>query len=70
MDYERAVEQFSKAKDAAVTGKQKAEAFFYLSLVFFTTKGEGETEEFRELIRNIIKFDYFRELDNLLCPPR
>jgi DNA-binding beta-propeller fold protein YncE len=70
MDYEGAVEQFSKAKETAVTGNQKGDAFFYLSLVYFTIKGEGETEEFRGLIQNVIKFDYFRELDSLLCPPR
>ena len=69
MDSEGAIRKFKEAQYFAITKAQKADVFFYLSLAYYTTLGEG-AEELAEAIRSLIEIDYYRELDKLLCPPR
>jgi len=69
MDYEGAINKFKEAEALAVTRGQKADVYFYLSLVYYASIG-GEAEELAESIRKLIELDYYRELDKLLCPPR
>ena len=69
MDPEGALKKFKEARALAITKAQKADVYFYLSLVYYATIG-GEAEEFAESIRKLIEVDYHRELDKRLCPPR
>ncbi len=70
MDYEGAINKFKEAKTLAVTREQKTDALFYLSLAHYAILEEKGDEEFNETIRKLIETDYYRELDELLCPPR
>jgi hypothetical protein len=80
MDYEAALLKLKEAENLARTQKQKADVNFYLSLIFYSLWGRGGSENFTEILRNIslidecirkiIEFDYYRELDRFLCPPK
>jgi hypothetical protein len=70
MDYEGAKGKFKEAQALAITRTQKADALFYLSLVYYATQEEAGPEEFDEAIRKLIEIDYYREPDLRLCPPR
>jgi len=70
MDYEGAIKKFKEARVLAITRGQKADVSFHLSLAYYATKEEKGTEEVVETIRELIELDYYRELDELLCPPR
>jgi hypothetical protein len=69
MNYNGAIAAFRKARAFAKLREHKAEALFYLALVLFTAKGDEVLEECRDLIRELIEIDYFRQLDGQLCPP-
>jgi len=70
MDYEGAIIKFNEAKNLAISREQKADVYFYLSLVFFASSRETRIEDCDETIRKLIEIDYHRELDSSLCPPR
>ena len=69
MDYTGATEKFEEARPLAITQAQKADVVYYLSLVYYSTMGEG-TPVYRKLMKDLITLDYDREPDELLCPPR
>jgi len=68
MDPKAALKKFKEAQNLAITRSQKADVYFYLSLIYYATLG-GEAEELAESIRKLIEVDYYRELDKRLCPP-
>ncbi|TET77759.1 MAG: PEGA domain-containing protein, partial [Candidatus Cloacimonadota bacterium] len=70
MDYEGAIEKFNEALDLAVTRAQKADVFYHLSLAHYGDLSEKGRKELFEVIRKLIEVDYYRELDELLCPPK
>jgi len=69
MNPEGALKRFKEAQALAITREQKADVYFYLSLVYYATEG-GEAEELAESIMKLIEVDYYRELDKRLCPPK
>ena len=70
MDYEKAIEKFNEALDLAVTRAQKADVFYHMSLAHYGDLSNKGTKELYETIRKLIEVDYYRELDEILCPPR
>ncbi len=70
MDYEGAIEKFNEALDLAVTRAQKADVFYHLSLAHYGDLSNKGTKELYETIGKLIEVDYYRELDELLCPPK
>jgi sugar lactone lactonase YvrE len=70
MDNEAALKTFLQAEDLAQTREQKAEVFFYLSLIHYAGSRTMGSGEFDRTVRRLIELDYYRALDRLLCPPR
>ena len=70
MDYEGAIEKFSEALNLAVTRAQKADVLYHMSLAHYGDLSKKGTRELYETIGNLIEVDYYRELDELLCPPK
>ncbi|MBN1274608.1 MAG: PEGA domain-containing protein [Candidatus Aminicenantes bacterium] len=70
MDYEAAVAKLKEAEDAAQTIQQKASVFLYLSLSYYASGGERDNPDFEQALGRLIVYDYYRELDKQLCPPR
>lgn len=70
MNYEGAIEKFSEALDLTVTRAQKADVLYHMSLAHYGELSNKGTKELYETIGNLIKVDYYRELDELLCPPK
>ncbi|MBA7613639.1 hypothetical protein ES703_20893 [subsurface metagenome] len=70
MDYEGAIEKFNEALDLAVTRAQKADVFYHMSLAHYGDLSNKGTKELYETIGKLIEVDYYRELDELLCPPK
>ena len=68
MDYEGAIEKFSEALDLAVTRVQKADVLYHMSLAHYGDLSNKGTKELYETIEKLIEVDYYRELDELLCP--
>lgn len=70
MDYEGAIEKFNEALDLTVTRAQKADVLYHMSLAHYGDLSKKGTKELYETIGNLIEVDYYRELDELLCPPK
>ena len=80
MDEDQALVKFEEAEKIAQTQEQKADVYFYLSLLYYSLWGKGDIDDLYESInrqtliaesmRKIIIFDYYRELDKSLCPQR
>jgi hypothetical protein len=70
MENEAALEKFLQAKTLAGTRQQKADVYFYLSLVYFTLLEEGRSNEFTNAVNMLIEVDFYRQLDPQLCPQR
>jgi hypothetical protein len=70
MDYEGAIKKFNEALDLAVTRTQRADLFYHISLAHYGDLSEKGTKELYETMSKLIEIDYYRELDELLCPPR
>jgi len=70
MDYEGAIEKFNEALDLTATRTQKSDVFYHLSLAHYGDLSRKGTEELYETIRRLIEVDYYRELDEILCPPK
>ena len=70
MDYEGAIEKFNEALDLTVTRAKKADVFYHMSLAHYGDLSKKGTKELYETIGNLIEVDYYRELEELLCPPK
>lgn len=70
LDYEGAASKFEEARALAVTRAQRVDIYFYLSLVYYSIKGEEEVETYTGLINKLLELDYSHLPDELLCPPR
>ena len=70
MEYEGAIKKFNEALDLTITRAQKADVFYHLSLAHYGDLSEKGRKELFEVIRKLIEVDYYRELDELLCPPK
>ena len=68
MDYEGAIQKLTEAKRLASTSMQKADFYFYLSLVYYASTGEKDRNDLDRAINNVLTYDYSRELDKDLCP--
>jgi hypothetical protein len=70
MDYEGAIEKLNEALDLAVTRTQKADIFYHKSLAHYGDLSNKGTKDLYETIGKLIEVDYYREMDELLCPPK
>jgi len=70
LDYEGAASKFEEARALVVTRAQRVDIYFYLSLVYYSIKGEEEAETYTGLIAKLLELDYSHLPDELLCPPR
>ncbi len=70
MDYEGAIEKFNQALNLAATRAQKADVFYHMSLAHYGDLSKKGTKDLFETIRSLIEVDYYRELDEILCPPK
>jgi DNA-binding beta-propeller fold protein YncE len=70
LDYEGAARRFEEARALAVTREQRLDIYYYLSLVYFSIKGEEEAETYMGLIEKLVELDYSFEPDELQCPPQ
>ncbi|NIM58549.1 MAG: PEGA domain-containing protein [Candidatus Aminicenantes bacterium] len=70
MDYEGAIEKFSEALNLTTTRTQKADVFYHMSLAHYGDLSNKGTKDLFETIRRLIEVDYYRELDEILCPPK
>jgi hypothetical protein len=70
MDYEGAIEKFNEALDLTATRTQKSDVFYHLSLAHYGDLSRKGTEELYETIRRLLELDYYRELNEILCPPK
>jgi len=70
MDSEDAINIFLKASELAITNEQKAEVYFYLSLSYFSILEAGYDNELLSSLNKLVAVDYYRQLDEELCPSR
>lgn len=67
-DYEGAIQKFAEALGYAALIKQKSDVYFYLSLAYYATLEDTNQDKFLDTIEKLIEVDYYRELDESLCP--
>ncbi|MBN1272940.1 MAG: PEGA domain-containing protein [Candidatus Aminicenantes bacterium] len=70
MNYEMAALRFQKALTLAGTQAQKADVYFYLSLCHYAMIQTKGAADFENAVRELIVYDYYRELDKSICPRR
>lgn len=68
MDYSPAIQKLTEARGLAATREQKSDVYFYLSLAFYATLEERGNQEFIATVMRLIEVDYYRELDEDVCP--
>ena len=69
-DYEGAIGKFTEALRYAALKEQKSDVYFYLSLAYYATPDVERQENFVDVIKKLIELDYYRELDETICPRR
>ncbi len=70
MDNDGALVKFMEAEALTQTREQKAEVYFYVSLIYYAQSRDIGNEEFDRAVRRLIELDYYRELDKNICPPK
>ena len=70
MDNDGALTKFKQAETFAQTRTQKAEIYFFTSLIYYAQSRDIGNEEFDRAVRKLIEIDYYRGLDMQLCPPK
>ncbi|NOR15522.1 MAG: hypothetical protein GQ544_07450, partial [Candidatus Aminicenantes bacterium] len=69
-DYEGAIGKFTEALRYAALKEQKSDVYFYLSLAYYATPDVERQEDFVDVLKKLIELDYYRELDETICPRR
>ena len=68
MDYNGAIQILNQALNLAVSKEQKTEVYFYLSLALYATLEERGDAEFNEVVKSLVRVDYYYKLDESICP--
>ena len=69
-DYEGAIGKFTEALRYAALKEQKSDVYFYMSLAYYATPDVERQEDFVDVLKKLIELDYYRELDETICPRR